>query len=660
MLNTEAQKRIEALTQQLLYHSDRYYNQDDPEISDYDYDMLMNELKALEAQYPEYRLENSPTQRVGGTRDTQFSPVQHTVRMESLQDAFSFEELRAFDKRVREVTPSACYTVEPKIDGLSVALEYRNGVFFRGSTRGDGDVGEDVTVNLQTISSIPKKLNGFTGDIEVRGEVYMSHQSFMQLVRQQELENKPAAKNPRNAAAGSLRQKDPSVTAGRNLDIFVFNVQQASQTVAQNHKDSIIFLEKIGFHTIPSCKRVATIEEAINEIENIGQLRGNYGFDIDGAVIKVDNFFQREQLGSTSKFPKWAVAYKYPPEEKETTLLNVEVNVGRTGVLTPTAVFKPILLAGTTVSRAVLHNEDFIQNMGIGIGDTIVVRKAGDIIPEVVRVAAHGVDSVVYQMPKVCPACGATVFREEEEAALRCTNADCPEQLLRHLIHFVSRDAMDIEGMGPAVLALLLREGLIRTAADLYRLKAEDIAGLERMGDKSADNAIRSIQNSKEKDLSRFIFGLGIRHIGQKAAKLLCERYNTLDALFLATKEEIESIDGFGGVMAESVVDFFSLPQTKALMDELKLLGLKLTESTTVVNNLFDGAVFVLTGTLNKYKRNEAAALIQQNGGKVSSSVSKNTDFVLAGEEAGSKLDKANALGVKVINESEFEAMLQK
>ncbi len=659
-MNIDAKNKIENLTKQLLYHSDRYYNQDNPEISDYEYDMLMNELKALEAEFPQYKMENSPTQRVGGTRSTQFSPVQHTVRMESLQDAFSYDELISFDKRIREIAPDAVYTVEPKIDGLSVALEYRNGVFFRGSTRGDGDVGEDVTVNLQTISSIPKKLQGFSGDIEVRGEVYMSHQSFMQLVQQQELESKPAAKNPRNAAAGSLRQKDPAITASRNLDIFVFNVQQASEAVAQNHKDSIYFLEKLGFKTIPSCKRATTIEEAIAEIEVIGQMRGSYGFDIDGAVIKVDDFSQREQLGSTSKFPKWAVAYKYPPEEKETVLRSVEINVGRTGVLTPTAVFEPILLAGTTVSRAVLHNEDFIKNMGIGIGDTIVVRKAGDIIPEVVRVAAHCENSTVYQMPRVCPACGATVFREEEEAALRCTNADCPEQLLRHLIHFVSRDAMDIEGMGPAVLALLLREELIHTAADLYRLNADDIAKLERMGEKSAENAIRSIENSKEKDLSRFIFGLGIRHIGQKAAKLLCERYNNIDALFLATKDEIEGIDGFGSVMAESVVDFFSLPQTKTLLEEFKSLGLKLTESKTVVNNLFDGAVFVLTGTLSKYKRNEAAAIIQQNGGKVSSSVSKNTNYVLAGEEAGSKLDKANALGVKVISESEFESMLNR
>lgn len=653
-----AKHRVEELREILRYHNDRYYNLDSPEISDYEYDMLSRELRTLEAQFPDLVTTDSPSQRVGGAADRLFSPVKHSVKMESLLDAFSKDELLSFDKRVFDAVGSVTYSVEPKIDGLSVSLEYSGGQFVRGSTRGDGITGEDVTANLLTIKSIPKAIP-FDGELEVRGEVYMSRDSFMSLVERQELLGEQPAKNPRNAAAGSLRQKNSKITAERNLDIFVFNIQRIEGKTLSSHIESLDFLSSLGFSVLPSYKSCRTIEEAFTEIEALGNSRGDLLFDIDGAVIKVDNFSLREEMGSTSKYPKWAIAYKYPPEEKATKLLSIEINVGRTGALTPTAEFEPITLAGTTVSRAVLHNEDFIREKGICIGDTIIVRKAGEIIPEVVSVSAHNADSYPFEMPKVCPSCGGPVFREEGEAVLRCTNAECPAQMLRHLIHFTSRDAMDIEGLGPAVLEQLVENGLISDITDLYKLTFDDISVLEGKGDKSANNMISAIEKSKENPLSRLLFAFGIRHIGQKGAKLVAEHFCNMEALLNASKDEIEAIDGFGSVMAESLAEFLSLNSTRDMINKLKEYGLNMTEPTTLIDERFAGMTFVLTGTLPTYSRQEASAIIESFGGKTSSSVSKKTTYVLSGEASGSKLDKANALGIPVIDEEQFLQMIK-
>lgn len=655
-----AKQRAKALRKELAHHADLYYNQDAPEIDDYTYDMLMNELKAIETEFPQLITPDSPTQKVGGTASTKFAPVQHAVKMESLQDAFSYEELYAFDTRVRAALgEDVVYSVEPKIDGLSVSLEYQSGAFVRGSTRGDGEVGEDITENLLTIRSIPKQLQGFTGDIEVRGEVYMPHKSFRDFVKAQELAGQPAPKNPRNAAAGSLRQKDAKITAQRNLDIFVFNIQQIRGHELTGHKQSLDFIRDLGFHVLPSYKQVADMDAAIAELERIGESRGELDFDIDGAVIKVDQFAQRQILGSTSKFPRWAIAYKYPPEEKETTLLDIEVQVGRTGALTPTAVFEPIHLAGTTVSRAVLHNEDFIREKGIAIGDRILVRKAGDIIPEVTGVAKHCHQHPAYEMPKKCPSCGAAVSRDPDGAVIRCTNAECPAQLLRNLIHFVSRDAMDLEGLGPSVIEQLVDAGYIQTPADLYKLTKEELLTLERQGDKSAENILAAIEKSRTAPLDRFIFGLGIRHIGAKAAKLLAGTFANIDAVIAADKEALAAINGFGEIMAESVCRFFALPENLDLIHEFQALGVNPQSANRSSDDRFAGLTFVLTGTLPNYTRSEASAIIERLGGKTASSVSKRTSYVLAGEEAGSKLTKAQQLGVPIIDEAQFNAMIQ-
>ena len=658
MTELEAKQRISYLSAELSYHSIRYYVEDNPEIEDYEYDMMMRELRQLETEFPNLATEDSPTKKVGGAALLQFTPVEHKVRMESLLDAFSFEELRDFDRKISDSSSGVTYSVEPKIDGLSVSLEYSNGRFVRGSTRGDGDVGENVSANLLTIKNVPKTIS-FKGDLEVRGEVYMPHESFIKLVERQENMGEKTAKNPRNAAAGSLRQKNPKITAERELDIFVFNIQSISENAPESHIESLDFLKNLGFNVLPSYKRCNTIEDAIAEIENIGKNRGELPFDIDGAVIKVDNISLREDIGSTSKYPKWAIAYKYPPEEKETLLKNISINVGRTGVLTPTAEFLPIQLAGTTVSRAVLHNEVFIAEKDIAIGDTIIVRKAGDIIPEVLGVAKRGENHTPFKMPTVCPSCGAKVYRDQDEAAVRCTNADCPAQLLRHLIHFASRDAMDIEGLGPAVLALLLENKLISSTIDLYHLQKSDILTLEGFADKSADNLINAIEKSKENDFYRFIYALGIRHIGNKAAKLLTAQFNDIDSLLNATVDDIENIDGFGKIMAESVAEFFSLKESCDMIQKFKEIGINMVSAAEEnTDNRFSGKTFVLTGTLTKYTRNEAGEIIEKMGGKVSSSVSQKTDYVLAGENAGSKLDKANALSVKVISEDEFENLI--
>ncbi len=654
----DVKEEIKSLTEKLNYYSSKYYEDDSPEISDYEYDMLLRKLVELENKYPEYALLNSPTKKVGGARNEKFSPVTHEVKMESLQDAFSYEELYSFEKRVLEkANKKVVFSFEPKIDGLSVSLEYRNGSLYRASTRGDGVVGEDVTDNIKTIKSIPKKIE-FDDYLEVRGEVYMSKDNFLNLVARQEDEGLKPAKNPRNAAAGSLRQKNPEITAERELSCYVFNVQQIENKTFDSHIQSLDFLKKLGFSVLPFYKKVENIDQAIIEIEELGDHRGKLDCDIDGAVIKVDDLNLRSILGSTSKSPRWAVAYKYPPEEKETEIINIEINVGRTGALTPVAVFKPITLAGTTVSRAVLHNSDFIKEKNINIKDTIVVRKAGEIIPEVVSLAKKGENSGCFAFPDTCPSCGSKVFREDNAAAIRCLNTDCPAQIARNIIHFASRDAMDIEGLGPAVVYVLLEKGIIKNVADLYKINASSISSLDRFGEKSADNLINSINNSKNNDLSDLIFALGIRHIGNKAAKLLANRFKNIDNIFNASISDIEDVEGFGKIMAESVYDYFQLEATKNLIDELKSLGLNMVSKNVTSGNLLSGKTFVLTGTLPNLKRNEAKKIIEENGGNVSSSVSKNTSFVLAGEEPGSKYTKAVELNIKIISEDDLFNMI--
>lgn len=653
---TEIEKKIKNLRETLRYHSNRYYNDDSPEIEDYEYDMMMRELKNLEEQYPQYDAVDSPTKKVGGKADNSFESVVHTVRMESLQDAFSKEEIKDFDKRVSETVTNQHYVVEPKIDGLSVSLEYRDGVFFRGSTRGDGDVGEDVSGNLRVIRNIPLKLNKPIPFIEVRGEVYMPKRSFERVVDRQLLNDEKPFKNPRNAAAGSLRQKDSRVTAGRGLDIFVFNIQQIEGVELNSHKQSLDYLKELGFNTVPFYTRVDNIDDALAEIDRIGEERGNLEFDIDGAVVKVDEFSNRDLLGSTAKFPKWAVAFKYPPEEKQTKLLDIEIAVGRTGVLTPTAILESVHLAGTTVSRATLHNQDFISEKGIAVGDIVTVRKAGDIIPEVLCVNEHNSNSI-YTFPTHCPSCNQPVIREKDEAAIRCINPECPAQLLRNLIHFCSRDAMDIEGLGPAIIETFVNEGLISKTYDIYNLDYNRIATLDGFKETSANNIKKSVEKSKANDLSKLIFALGIRHIGAKAGKLLSDHFRTMDAIMAASTEDILEIEGFGLVMAESVVRYFGAPATKLLIERLKESGVNMTSTTEIQDHRFAGMTFVLTGTLPTLKRNEAAKIIEGFGGKTSSSVSKKTTYVLAGEEAGSKLDKANALGIEIIDEETFMGM---
>lgn len=654
-----AEKRIQELRDLVRYHSRLYYELDNPELDDYEYDLLYHELLDLEEKYPDLKTPDSPTQKVGGAASLKFEPVKHIVQMGSLQDVFSYEELFEFDERVRSVIEKPEYVVEPKIDGLSVSLEYRNGVFVRGSTRGDGFVGEDVTHNLMTINSIPKRINcPEVSYLELRGEVYISKDTFRKLVDAQEIVGERPFKNPRNAAAGSLRQKDPKISAKRGLDIFIFNIQQCEGKTFTTHSETLDFVKELGFPVSVSYNRYKNISDAVDNIKFIGENRENYNFDIDGAVIKVNSLADREILGATAKYPKWAVAFKYPPEEKITTLLNIEVQVGRTGAITPTAVFEPIQLAGTVVSRAVLHNQDFIDAKDINIGDKIIVRKAGEIIPEVVALAEKGPNPGTFRLPEFCPACGTKAVREDDEAVLRCPNPDCPAQLLRNLIHFASRDAMDIDGMGPAVLTMLVDRGIIKSQADIYSLKPEDISSAERMGEKSAANLMASIEKSKKAGLSRLLFALGIRNIGQKAADALAQNFGTMDAVMAARLEDISAIDGFGDVMAKSLIEYFSLPQSKKLIEKLKEHGVLMEAEKKVVSDKLHGLTFVLTGTLPTMSRDEASAIIIANGGKVASSVSKKTDYVLAGEKAGSKLNKAESLGIKIIDENEFMEMV--
>lgn len=658
MTNAEAKKRIDHLVTTLNLHSYKYYVLDNPSISDYEYDMMNNELKELEEKYPEFLRADSPTQRVGGEAAQGFEKVSHAVQMASLQDVFSLTQVDDFFDRVKGEFSDAEFVVEPKIDGLSVSLEYENGIFVRGSTRGDGFVGEDVTQNLKTIFSIPLSINDPIPYLEVRGEVYMPRSVFESLAKWQEENDIQPFKNPRNAAAGSLRQKDSRVAAQRKLDIFCFNIQQCEGRSFTSHYETLEFLKAQGFKTIPGYFKTDSKEEIRKRIAEIGENRFSLPYDIDGVVIKVDSLSQRERLGSTAKTPKWAVAYKFPPEEKTTKLLDVEINVGRTGVITPVAVFEPILLAGTTVSRATLHNQDLIDEKDINVGDIITVRKAGDIIPEVVNVFSKK-SSGAYKLPSVCPVCGAKTVREDGESALRCPNVDCPAQIFRSIVHFASKSAMNIDGLGPAIVEALISNDLIKSVADLYLIKKDDLLKLENFKDKSAENLLNSIEKSKENPLDRLIVGLGIRNIGSAAAKLLCEKFGTLDDILAAEEQEICEIDGFGEIMAQNVYRTLKEPHVKELLQRFKEYGLNTVYKSQVTDNRFEGKTFVLTGTLPTLKRSEAKAIIEKFGGKASGSVSKNTDYVLAGEEAGSKLTKAQDLGIEIIDEASFLKMTE-
>ena len=649
----QAKQRAEELRRVIERNNRLYYMENAPELEDFEYDALTRELKAIEAEYPQLVTPSSPTQHVNEAASNKFSKVAHTVKMESLQDAFSFEELREFDARVREAGVEPQYVVEEKIDGLSVSLEYQDGRFVRGSTRGDGLVGEDVTENLATIRAIPKTLPpGAPEFLEVRGEVYMPHDAFFALKEEQELQDKVPFKNPRNAAAGSLRQKDAKITAARGLSIFVFNLQQVRGRSFARHSETLDFIKHMGFPVSPRYRVFTSIEDALKEIEAIGQMRGTLAYDIDGAVIKVDDLAAREALGSTNKFPRWAIAFKYPPEVKETVVREVEVSVGRTGVLTPTAVFDPVFLAGTSVSRASLHNEDIIRSLDLRIGDTIRVRKAGDIIPEVIGVARHGDGTEPYRMPDTCPSCGAPVVHLQDEAALRCVNPECPAQSLRNLIHFASRNAMAIDGLGEAVAVQLTERGFVHTVADLYSLTKEQLLQLDKFKDKSAQNLLDAIEASKQNNLDKLVFGLGIRNIGDKAAAQLAEHFGAMQALAAASGEEIAAIDGIGAVMAQSVTEFFARSGTADLLARLQAAGVNMEWHGEKKGTALAGMTLVVTGTLPHLSRQEAEALIVQNGGKASGSVSKKTSYVVAGEAAGSKRTKAQTLGIPILDEA--------
>ena len=636
-------------------HNYSYYVLDAPTIEDDEYDKLMREVKAIEAEHPELVTEFSPTRRVGGAALSTFEKVTHTVQMGSLQDVFSEEELYSFDSTVRkEVEP--VYSVEPKIDGLSVSLEYRDGVLVRGSTRGDGFVGEDITENLRTIKTIPLRIAEKLPLLEVRGEVYMPRASFAKLVAEQEENGEQPARNPRNAAAGSLRQKDSSVTAKRALGIFIFNVQQVVGRTFVCHSESLDWLAEQGFPVVAH-KVCDTIEKAVERIRAIGEEKHGYAYDTDGAVIKVDDLSQRDILGSTAKVPKWAVAFKYPPEEKETVLREIEVNVGRTGALTPVAIFDPVQLSGTTVSRASLHNQDIVDRLGAAVGDTIAVRKAGEIIPEVVRVTKH-CGAEVYKLPDRCPVCGHAVARDGDEAAVRCVNPNCPAQLLRGIEHFASRDAMNIEGLGEAVVKQLVESGLVSSPADLYILNIQDIMSLQGFKEKSAGNLLRAIENSKQVQPDRLLYALGIRGIGRRSAEMLMRKFGSIDGVMNAGEAAILSIDSFGEILARSVAEAFADTQMRELVEKLREQGLKFDYDKAASGDKLSGLTFVLTGTLPTLKREQAKELIESNGGKCAGSVSKKTSYVVAGEEAGSKLTKAQELGVKILTEAELLEMI--
>lgn len=654
----QIKSEYEQLCREAEQHNFNYYVLDNPTVEDDEYDRLMRRIKEIEAENPEIVSESSPTQHVGGYAINTFEKVTHEVQMGSLQDVFSKGELYEFDERVKKAVGKAVYCVEPKIDGLSVSLEYRDGVFVRGSTRGDGFVGEDITKNLKTIKSIPLELNEKLPFIEVRGEVYMPKADFERLVKTQLENDEQPAKNPRNAAAGSLRQKDSRVTASRGLDIFVFNLQRIEGKELTSHSESLDYMKKLGFNVIDGYKTFDNIEDAVSRIMEIGENRQSYSYDIDGAVIKVNDFELRNELGSTAKVPKWAVAFKYPPEEKETKLLDIEINVGRTGALTPVAVFEPVWLAGTTVSRAVLHNQDYIDSKDIRIGDIIAVRKAGDIIPEVVRSVSHAENSVPFAIPHICPVCGGKAERAEDEAVIRCVNINCPAQLLKNIEHFASRAAMNIDGLGEAVVKQLVESKLINTVADLYALQQQDLEMLPGFAKVSAAKLIANIEKSKANSPDRLLFALGIKGIGQKNAQLLMKHFGSIEKLSETSAEEISAVENFGDILANNIFTALHEPHMTELIERLKSYGVNTVYQSDVKSDKLAGLTFVITGTLPDMTRDEAKTLIEQNGGKCSGSVSKKTSYVLAGEETGSKLTKAQQLGVAVISQQQLIEMI--
>ena len=657
----DAQKEILSLRREIEHHSKLYYVDDAPVISDYEYDMLMNRLKALEAEHPELVTPDSPTQRVGGQALSKFDQVRHQVPLESLTDVFSLDELYAFGERMDSLLVSGhSYTVEPKIDGLSMSREYENGVFVRGATRGDGVIGENVTENLRTVRSLPLRIENAPERLIVRGEVYMSKAVFQELNAQREINGEQLLANPRNAAAGSMRQLDPKVAASRKLDIICFNLQYSSDGGYTSHAETLDAMKAMGFPVVPY-RKYDSIGDCVERIEWLGEHRDELPYDMDGAVIKIDSLSQRETLGSTAKAPRWAVAFKYPPEKKESRVLDVVVQVGRTGVLTPKVIVEPVRLAGTTVSAATLHNQDNIDRLDLRIGDTVLLQKAGEIIPEVLSVnkAKRPEGTVPFVMPSVCPECGSPVVRDEDGAALRCTSPECPAQRLRNIAHFASREAMDIEGLGISVCESLIQNGLVSSAADLYYLDAEKVAGLDRMGEKSAANLMRSIENSKSAGLARLLCAFGIRQVGQKAAKVLASHFADLDSVMAAGTEELTAIPDIGGITADFITEWFSLPQSRHLIGRLRAAGVDFTSHEEKKDDRFAGQTFVLTGTLSQYTRDEATAIIESFGGKAAGSVSKKTTYILAGENAGSKLTKAESLGIRILTEEEFAEMIR-
>ena len=664
MEKTEAKKRIIELRAILEYHARKYYDEDSPEISDYEYDMLMNELKALEREFPEFITKDSLTQKVGGTVKEGFEKVEHEVPLQSLQDVFDYEEIYDFDRRMRksakEFNKPLEYVVETKIDGLSVSLEYKRGIFIRGATRGNGLIGEDVTDNLKTVKTIPKRLKEDV-DIIVRGEVFISKADFDKMNEEREILDEPLFANARNAAAGSLRQLDSKEASKRPLDIYCFNVQKCEKELT-SHFEALEYLKKLGFNVNPVRKKCTTMEQVIKEIEKIGENREKLSFGIDGAVIKVDNLQLREEIGTTFKVPKWAIAYKYPPEQKATLLKDITFQVGRTGAITPMAILEPIKVAGSTISKTTLHNEDFIKEKGLKIGDTVLIQKAGDVIPEVVGVEVdkRTGEEKDFEMPTKCPVCGGVLVREPGEAVTRCIGIECPAKLLRSIVHFASKVGMDINGLGYAIIKQLVDKGLINNIADIYTLSKEDIASLKKNGDKFAQKLVDAIAKSKENELSKLINALGIRHIGTKSAKILAKRYGNIDALMNASFDSLNETDEIGEITADSVSEFFMQDQTKDLIERLKQAGVNMIEhGQEIIDDRFAGKIFVLTGTLEKHSRDEASKIIESHAGKVSSTVSKKTDYVLAGEEAGSKLTKAEKLGVTIITEEQFEEMIK-
>ena len=657
----DVQKEINELRRKLNYYGKLYYVDDAPAISDYEYDMLMQQLKALEREHPELITPDSPTQRIGGPALSKFEPVHHQVPLESLTDVFSVDELFAFGERMDSMLPGHhSYTVEPKIDGLSMSLEYENGVFVRGATRGDGVTGEDVTENLRTVRSLPLRIENAPERLIVRGEVYMSRAVFNELNAQREINGEKLLANPRNAAAGSIRQLDPKIAASRKLDIICFNMQYSSDDIYTSHAQTLDAMKAMGFPVVPYMK-YDSIRDCVERIEWLGEHRDELPYDMDGAVIKIDSLEQRTAMGSTAKAPRWAVAFKYPPEKKESRVLDVIVQVGRTGVLTPKVIVEPVRLAGTTVSAATLHNQDNIDRLDLRIGDTVVLQKAGEIIPEVLSVNKdkRPEGTVPFVMPSVCPECGSPVVRDEDGAALRCTSPECPAQRLRNIAHFASREAMDIEGLGISVCESLINNGLVSSAADLYYLEQDKIAELERMGDKSAANLIAAIERSKSAGLARLLCAFGIRQVGQKAAKVLAGSFEDLDALIAADAEQLTAIPDIGGITAGFITEWFSLPQSQHLIGRLRAAGVDFTSHEEKRDDRFAGLTFVLTGTLSDFTRDEASAIIESFGGKASSSVSKKTSYVLAGENAGSKLTKAEGLGIKIISEADFAEMIK-